>query len=208
MSPGDGSARRIAHTPWGPTAASAFMSPFRIADWCPPDVVVGEGGEGEGLDDVLVTLDDTFIISDKLAKLLTKHVSDHIQLLGVNIVNENGKLLNDGFSLLVVSNQVDCLDYSRSMRCLGGRWLPCSMVVDPCRVPRGPAIFRVQGWHSIIAVDDLMIDILEGAGVVGLYWWSVVLSTDDFAPAPACVPGDVVSEYRNQWKNLPRFRGW
>ncbi len=109
------------------------------------------------------------------------------------------------YNVMVVLNTIDCLSYRQSIRNDGVSWSPRYRVIDPVRVPAGPIIFRTQGMHTAVIIDELVRKAILRDNITGVTLWDVCLSTDEDAPSEMDVPVSAIEQYRTQWKRLPRF---
>jgi len=197
--------RSQAILPWSTEEISAFMSPFRIPKWNTPSVQINPTKKGL-YDDFPFDLDGAFIVSQKGQRILENLCKTSFQFLPVQAVDKGGIKLDIEYSLMVVLKKVDCLDYNRALYCgQDGHWNLGGLVINPDNVSASPAVFRVQGYRTVLVVCERVKKELEKNLVTGLSFSEVCLSTDSTAPDPVPVPEDVITSYRTQWKLLPRF---
>ncbi len=194
-------------TPWTFDEDRCFYSPFPIANWGPCDVVV-EGVADTPRDDFPGTTWGSPIVSERAAKELGSLCGSMLQFLPLRCFDKLRGVINEKYYLMIVLCKVDCLDFPRSMRFFGGSWSPRNRVIRPDLIPSGPIVFRVQGLHSFVVVDNVVRQTILDKGLTGVHFWEVCQSGDNDAPDEEEVPAEAIDKYRTQWERLPRFHGW
>jgi hypothetical protein len=114
------------------------------------------------------------IVSPGMRAFLQRVQPDHIEYLPVRIVDHQGRVASEQYSLVHPVGQVDCIDLEAS----GVDWSPLDpklidscdqLIIDARRVPPERVIFRPKHLAGVILVRDDVARELSSSGLRGVF---------------------------------------